>query len=53
MKRNLAMALLTLVLLSGAAGMLSACNTTAGFGQDMSSAGHALTGAADKTKSSF
>jgi predicted small secreted protein len=30
--------------------MLSACNTTAGFGQDMSAAGQALSNSANKTK---
>lgn len=29
------------------AAILSGCNTMAGFGQDMSSAGHAITHAAD------
>jgi predicted small secreted protein len=30
--------------------LLSACNTTAGFGQDMSAGGHALTNSAEKAK---
>jgi predicted small secreted protein len=30
----------------------SGCNTTAGFGQDISAAGHALTGSADKIQGS-
>ncbi len=32
---------------------VAACNTVAGAGQDVSSAGHAVTGTADKTKSSM
>jgi predicted small secreted protein len=34
----------------GLAPALSACNTLAGAGEDMSAAGHAVTGTADKTK---
>jgi predicted small secreted protein len=30
---------------------VSACNTTAGVGQDVSAAGHAVTNTADKVKS--
>jgi entericidin B len=41
---------LSLVILAGASFALSACNTAAGFGQDMSAAGHALTGSADRIK---
>jgi predicted small secreted protein len=40
----------TVVTLLGAAATLSACNTTAGVGQDVSSAGHAVTNAADSAK---
>ena len=40
----------TLVTLLATATLLSACNTTAGAGQDISSAGHAVTGAADAAK---
>jgi entericidin B len=50
MRKNVATVLLTLFLLAGAASVLSACNTVAGFGEDMSAAGHALTGAAAPTK---
>jgi predicted small secreted protein len=50
MRRNLAIVLLNLVLLSGAATLLSACNTTAGAGKDVSAAGHAVTNSADKVK---
>ncbi len=42
-----ALAILTLV---GAAGLLSACNTTAGAGQDIASTGHAITSGADTVK---
>jgi predicted small secreted protein len=41
---------LTLVTLLATATLLSACNTTAGAGQDISSAGHAVTGAAENAK---
>jgi predicted small secreted protein len=34
--------------LLGASLMLSACNTTAGAGKDLSAAGHAVTNTADK-----
>jgi predicted small secreted protein len=50
MRKSFAMALLTLFMLSGAAALLSACNTTAGIGEDMSAAGRSITGAADNTK---
>ena len=45
-----AAAILTLILLAGAATTLGACNTTAGFGEDLSSAGHAVTNSADRNK---
>ncbi len=44
-------ALLLALALSAVAPMLSACNTTAGAGQDLSSAGRAVTNSADKVKS--
>jgi predicted small secreted protein len=37
--------------MSGSAALLSACNTTAGAGEDVSAAGHAVTNSADKVKS--
>jgi predicted small secreted protein len=52
MSRRLVHAAAVLALLASA-GALSACNTVAGAGQDVSSAGHAVTGTADKTKSSM
>jgi predicted small secreted protein len=50
MRKAFASGLLALVLLSGAAMMLGACNTTAGFGEDVSAAGSAVTNSAEKTK---
>ena len=50
MTKKLAMVFLTLFLLAGAVTSLSGCNTVAGFGEDMSAAGRALTGAAVDTK---
>ena len=52
-RKGIATALLTLSVLAGAATVLSACNTTAGFGEDMSAAGTALTNSAQKTKNSL
>jgi predicted small secreted protein len=40
----------TFAVLFATAALLSACNTTAGAGQDISSAGHAVTGAAESAK---
>ncbi len=40
----------TLLALAMAMPLLTACNTTAGVGQDVSAGGHALTKAADKAK---
>jgi predicted small secreted protein len=37
-------------MLAGALTMLSACNTTAGLGQDVSATGRAVTNSADKVK---
>jgi predicted small secreted protein len=50
MRNSLANLLLIVVLFSGAAALLSACNTTAGAGKDVSAAGHAVTDSADKVK---
>jgi entericidin B len=50
MRKNIAMAFLSLFMLSSAAVVLSACNTTEGAGQDMSAAGRALSNSADKNK---
>ncbi len=40
----------TAALLLGSASLLSACNTVAGAGQDVSSAGHAVTNGAETAK---
>ncbi len=45
-----AAALFTAAMLLGSTVMLSACNTTAGAGADISSAGHAVTNAAEGAK---
>ena len=47
---TLAKLFLALFLLTGAASALSACNTTAGAGEDLSSAGHAITNSAERNK---
>ncbi len=44
-------ALLLALALAALAPMLSACNTTAGAGEDLSGAGRAVTRGADKVKS--
>ena len=51
MGQNLVIVFLNVMLLSGATALLSACNTTAGAGQDVSAAGHAVTNSAEKVKS--
>ena len=48
--RRSAAAKVTALVLAGAATVLSACNTVAGAGQDISTTGHAITGGADQTK---
>lgn len=48
--RRVLSTLLAVGLLVGAAASLSACNTTAGAGKDVSAAGHAVTNGADKVK---
>jgi len=47
MRKNLSIALALLMLLA-AAPLLGACHTTAGAGEDLSAAGHAMTNSADK-----
>jgi len=51
MGQNLVIVFLNVMLLSGATALLSVCNTTAGAGQDVSAAGHAVTNSAEKVKS--
>jgi entericidin B len=41
---------LALLFLIAVAPLLGACNTTAGAGQDLSAAGHAVTNSAEKLK---
>jgi AhpD family alkylhydroperoxidase len=43
-------AFLTAITISGSVITLSACNTTAGAGKDVSATGHAVSGAAERTK---
>jgi predicted small secreted protein len=50
MRKTVAKACVAVFLLAGAATALSACNTTAGAGKDMSAAGKAITNEADKDK---
>lgn len=50
MRKAVAMILLNLVLLSGATALLSACNTIAGAGKDVSATGRAVTSGADESK---
>ena len=45
------MALLTVLALSASSMLLSACNTLAGAGQDVSATGHAVTNGAETVKS--
>lgn len=53
MRKSLASALLAMFVVAGAAMTLSACNTTRGFGEDMSAAGNALSNSAEKTKNAM
>jgi predicted small secreted protein len=41
---------LALTLLTAATALLGGCNTTAGFGQDVSATGHAVTNSADTVR---
>jgi entericidin B len=50
LRRGAARTILAASLLIGASALLSACNTTAGVGQDVSATGHAVTNTADKAK---
>lgn len=49
MRKSL-MVLFSLLVLSGAGSLLSACHTTAGAGEDVSSAGHAITRGAERNQ---
>jgi predicted small secreted protein len=50
MRSTVLKALLTVFILTGAATALSACNTTAGAGKDISNTGKAITNEANKDK---
>jgi len=47
-RTSAARALLTLVVLAGAATALGACNTARGFGEDMRAAGQAISNSSDR-----
>lgn len=53
LRTHAATMLLTLLVLGGVGMTVSACNTTAGAGQDLSATGHAVTNSAEKVKSGF
>jgi predicted small secreted protein len=48
--RKMLAVVVTLSMLIGMGAVLSACNTTAGAGEDLSATGHAITNGADKLK---
>jgi entericidin B len=50
MRKSLATAFLSLFVLSGAAALLSACNTVEGLGQDTAAAGRAVSNTATDVK---
>ena len=49
-RARMAAVAITALTLAGAAALLSACNTVAGAGQDISATGRAVTGGAEKTQ---
>jgi predicted small secreted protein len=49
-KHGLASLLLVLLMLTGGASILSACNTVAGAGQDVSTVGNAVSSGAEQTR---
>jgi predicted small secreted protein len=51
MNRSTIRAIVVAMALASLAPVLAACNTTAGAGQDVSAAGHAVTNTADRVKS--
>ncbi len=53
MRKGFAAAFLAVFVLAGAAMALSACNTTRGIGEDLSAAGNALAGSAEKPKNAM
>jgi entericidin B len=50
MRKGFASAMLAILVFAGAATVLGGCNTTRGFGEDLSAAGSALSNSAEKTK---
>lgn len=50
MLHKLAIASLTLLVFSGAAALLGACNTTEGLGKDVAAGGRAIERTADRNK---
>ncbi|MEX2201386.1 MAG: entericidin A/B family lipoprotein [Dongiaceae bacterium] len=50
MRNKLATVLVALLMLSGGAVLLSACNTTAGAGKDIASAGRAISETAENAR---
>jgi len=50
MRRGYVKAMVAVLILASAGAALSACNTTAGAGRDMSAAGNAITNSAEKNK---
>jgi predicted small secreted protein len=50
MRKTFIPVLLSLVVIGGAPSLLSACNTAAGAGEDISATAHAITGGTDKNK---
>ena len=49
-RHTLAVACLSLLVLTGAATLLSACNTASGLGRDVSNGGRAIERTADRAK---
>jgi len=50
MRKNISTVLMGAMLLIGASTFLASCNTVAGAGKDVSSAGHTVTDTADDAK---
>ena len=50
MRRSMAVACLSLLVLVGASSLLTACNTASGFGRDVSSSGRAIERTADRAR---
>ena len=50
MRKRITAAILSLCTLAAVASGLSACNTARGMGEDMSAAGHAVTGTSERAQ---